>query len=812
MKIFLRALSTLVAAITLVSISALTPFVSAAASSLLTIDGNTKYQTITGLGASINSDSWDNGALRPVLDQLIDQNGTKTFRVVMDMMDWESTNDNADPSVFNWTYYNPIYSGASSFDTTLGTSNFANLWNTIDYLHTRGIPDSQIILSFMGPGPSWLSGSKTQMAASKEDEFVETILSAAYYGYNHGHTFGAFAPNNEADLTNNQEGIVMDPTVYADSMNKLAGRMGSLGMSNVRLLGPETGGTNSSYVDAMEAYPALMAKVDHFDFHNYGGSTGNASSVISGSGKDFWMSEFSIFDHAFNLLQENASGLLMWDAYDSVYSHAILNGLGSQPGSDAGNAPAWIAYNDTTKAYDPRLSFYQYGQLFKYVPLGSVRIGATDSSGNVDVVAFKDPVSGRVTIVGQNNNSTAQTMNVSLSGIGTAPNKLSYYQTNSTSNMAQGADVPVTGGTASITVPANTVFTLTGNATTDTSAPTVPANLVASAASSSQVNLTWSASTDNVGVAGYVVKRNGVIIAQPATTSYSSTGLGANTTYLYTVAAKDTSGNVSAYSTAVNVTTPADTQAPTTPTALTAVTASSTKVNLNWTASTDNVGVTGYAIYRGSTQIGTSTSPSYIDTTVTAGNTYSYTVKAYDAAANTSASSTAASVTVTATTSVWAANAVPGTASDADSSAVEVGMKFRSDVAGKVNAIRFYKGAQNIGTHVGHLWNSAGTPLATINFTGETASGWQQATLLTPVDIAANTTYTVSYYAPVGHYAGDNNYFATQGVDNAPLHSLANGADGTNGVYRYGSGGGFPTSSYQSSNYWVDVVFSANGS
>ena len=79
--------------------------------------------------------------------------------------------------------------------------------------------------------------------------------------------------------------------------------------------------------------------------------------------------------------------------------------------------------------------------------------------------------------------------------------------------------------------------------------------------------------------------------------------------------------------------------------------------------------------------------------------------------------------------------------------------------------------------------------------------------LSSPVTIAANTTYVASYYAPSGHYAGDDNYFATAGVDNAPLHALGNGVDGGNGVYRYGTGGGFPTSTFQSSNYWVDVVF-----
>ena len=74
--------------------------------------------------------------------------------------------------------------------------------------------------------------------------------------------------------------------------------------------------------------------------------------------------------------------------------------------------------------------------------------------------------------------------------------------------------------------------------------------------------------------------------------------------------------------------------------------------------------------------------------------------------------------------------------------------------------------------------------------------------------ISANTTYVASYYAPQGHYAADSGYFATAGVDTAPLHVLSNSAAGGNGVYAYGTGGTFPTGSYQSTNYWVDVVFS----
>ena len=162
---------------------------------------------------------------------------------------------------------------------------------------------------------------------------------------------------------------------------------------------------------------------------------------------------------------------------------------------------------------------------------------------------------------------------------------------------------------------------------------------------------------------------------------------------------------------------------------------------------------------------------------------------------------------VAAPTSIWSGSVTPSVPAEADPAAVEVGVKFRADTSGFITGLRFYKGPGNTGTHVGHLWTANGSLLATATFTNETASGWQQVTLATPVAVAANTTYVASYYAPVGRYSVDDNFFASSGVDNPPLHALANGVDGGNGVYRYGTGGGFPTSTYAASNYWIDVVF-----
>lgn len=155
--------------------------------------------------------------------------------------------------------------------------------------------------------------------------------------------------------------------------------------------------------------------------------------------------------------------------------------------------------------------------------------------------------------------------------------------------------------------------------------------------------------------------------------------------------------------------------------------------------------------------------------------------------------------------SLFPTSATPATLNAADSSAIEVGMKFTADANGTVTAIRFYKGSNNTGTHIGNLWSSTGQLLATVTFTNETASGWQQATLSTPVAITANTVYVVSYHTNVGNYSVNGAFF-TSAVDNTPLHGVSN-ATSPNGVYAYGNTQ-FPTQSYNASNYWVDIVFS----
>jgi len=169
--------------------------------------------------------------------------------------------------------------------------------------------------------------------------------------------------------------------------------------------------------------------------------------------------------------------------------------------------------------------------------------------------------------------------------------------------------------------------------------------------------------------------------------------------------------------------------------------------------------------------------------------------------------------------SIWSGTATPAHIDSGDGNSVELGVKFTVAVSGTATGVSFYKAAANTGTHVGHLWSSTGGKMAEVTFSGESASGWQTATFAAPVALTPNTTYIASYLAPAGHYSYDSATADPSNLTNAiastngDITALASGTAGGNGVYNYTSSpsGGFPINSYQSSNYWVDVLFTPGG-
>ncbi|CDM61641.1 Mo-co oxidoreductase dimerization domain-containing protein (plasmid) [Rhizobium favelukesii] len=154
---------------------------------------------------------------------------------------------------------------------------------------------------------------------------------------------------------------------------------------------------------------------------------------------------------------------------------------------------------------------------------------------------------------------------------------------------------------------------------------------------------------------------------------------------------------------------------------------------------------------------------------------------------------------------VFAAGTTPAIISVNDNSPVNLGMKFQSDAAGWITGIRFYKSEENTGAHTGYLWTASGTLLASATFTNESASGWQSVNLSQQVAIDAGTTYVVSY-STNGNYSATGNFFSDS-TTNGNLQAMSSALSGGNGVYGYGSSGLFPTSTYNSTNYYVDVAF-----
>ena len=154
--------------------------------------------------------------------------------------------------------------------------------------------------------------------------------------------------------------------------------------------------------------------------------------------------------------------------------------------------------------------------------------------------------------------------------------------------------------------------------------------------------------------------------------------------------------------------------------------------------------------------------------------------------------------------SIWGASGGGGAYNDGQP--IEPGVRFQSSTGGYITGIRFYKGVAAAGQYTGQLYSNSGTLLATVAFPSSTSIGWQEALFTTPVAIDPNVTYVASYFSQSGDYVATGGAFTSGGVSNPPLLALQDGVDGANGVYHSGSAG-FPTTTYNSANYWADVIF-----
>ena len=353
-----------------------------------------------------------------------------------------------------------------------------------------------------------------------------------------------------------------------------------------------------------------------------------------------------------------ASVVLAWDASTD---DTLVAGYRVYKNSSLVTSIATTTYADNSVTSN---TAYQYA------------VVAYDASGNetmsdslsvttpitTDTVAPTAPTNLRSTATSSNSISlawNASTDNVAVTGYrvyrGTSllvtTTSLIYTNTGLTANTSYQYHVDAIDAAGNIA----SSSTLTVSTATDTTPPTAPGNLRSTTITSSSVGIAWNVSTDNAGVTGYRVYRGTSLLVTTTSLTYTNTGLTANTSYQYHVDAIDAAGNIASSST-LTVSTATDTTPPTAPGNLRSTTITSSSVGIAWNVSTDNVGVAYYRVYRNSVQIAQTTSTAYTDTALAAATSYSYTVRAYDVAANNTVSSTllvtTASISNTATASL----------------------------------------------------------------------------------------------------------------------------------------------------------------
>jgi O-glycosyl hydrolase len=431
----------------------------------LTVDGSRTFQTMDGMGTSINVESWKSGQLKPALDLLVDVNGASLLRVSRDPMDWVS--NEADIAALHSR-------DAATLARVYESAGMQDLWSTISYLNTKGLGGGQIVVNFMGWTPIWLGGSgaygsPSYITAGKEGAFATMVASLLYYGRAmKGLDFTCVAPMNEPDW-DAKEGPNVSAGQYATVLASLASELAWFGLNDLRIVGPDTASSPANYVAQMMGNATVSGRVDHLAFHTYSGATSPGTSY---AGKNYWLTETAVWcdtcdqngspsggewgfarDTGDVILQDITNGfpaVLVWEGYDSFWYH-----------HNSYSTWGLLAYNKTTGVYTPRKRFYVNSQITRFIRAGMKRVGVTISIGGLTALAFHDTSTRRVTIVGHNSGNTPVTINGQFSNMPETVTSLSLFQTDSgSSNMQRGTDVPVSGGSFSVTVAADTFYSL----------------------------------------------------------------------------------------------------------------------------------------------------------------------------------------------------------------------------------------------------------------------------------------------------------------------------------------------------------------
>ena len=445
----------------------------------VTIDPEQRFQEIDGFGVNFNG-PYFRESQKSMVDMLVDDLGASLFRLDaygFDLSNWETVNDNEDPNVMNWEYYNDRYS----------IPNFEASWAAGRYINSKG---ARVLLTAIGIVPEWMLDDKAPPPRHKVcsnsskpgrldhlnpamyEEYAEMLVSMAMYARTRAHVnFGFLSPFNETDCYP-AEGPRIDPEEAPQVLEAIARRLRREGLGDVRLVAVDQALVTTDYISPIMEHADLMKQIGAFSFHTYGEeSVGPQAERVRHSKYHYtrvWLTEYgdlSDRDKSFEnewknqsikatqrvlrALNQGATAALFWDAFDNLE-------LCEMRPSFYG-----LMRNDDHH-YSPKKRYYAAKQLYRFVRPGSERIAATTDGTGLMVSAFRSRPDNSIVVVGVKQGGSRSVRVTLPDGIQT-PSAWEVYQTTRTLDCSPTGSVAVTQGVAELELHDEVIFTLVGN-------------------------------------------------------------------------------------------------------------------------------------------------------------------------------------------------------------------------------------------------------------------------------------------------------------------------------------------------------------
>jgi len=446
----------------------------------VTVDPAKRFQEIDGFGVNFNGPYFRDSA-KPMVDMLIDDLGATIFRLDaygFDLSNWEVVNDNDDPAVMNWDFYNDRYS----------MPNFEASWAAGRYINSKG---GRVLLAAIGIAPEWMLDDKAppprhRVCSNKPkpckldhlnpamyEEFAEQLVSMAIYARTRAHVdFQFFSPFNETDCYP-AEGPRIDPDEMPGVLGAIARRLKKESLGDVRIVAVEQANVTTDYIGAVLEDAEVMRQIGAFSFHTYGeDSVGPQVDRVGRSGypdMHVWLTEYGdlgdrdkSFENewkqqalkasgrALRALNQGASAALFWDAFDNFENCELRPSFYG------------LMRNDN-HSYSPKKRYFAAKQLYRFVRPGSVRVAAGTDSPQLMLSAFWDRSSASLIIVGVKEGGPNH-VQIRIPESKLTPASLDVYQTTRTLDCRKTECVSVVKGTADFELPDESIFTLVGAA------------------------------------------------------------------------------------------------------------------------------------------------------------------------------------------------------------------------------------------------------------------------------------------------------------------------------------------------------------